>query len=80
MGINTAISGMLAANTDLKVTGNNIANSSTVGFKQSRAELSDLYTRSMNGSNNNVGSGVRGLMWLSSSHKVTSVLLKVRWI
>ena len=59
MGINTAISGMLAANTDLKVTGNNIANSSTVGFKQSRAELSDLYTQSMNGSNNNVGSGVR---------------------
>ena len=59
MGINTAISGMLAANTDLKVTGNNIANSSTVGFKLSRAELSDLYTQSMNGDKNKIGSGVR---------------------
>ena len=59
MGINTAISGMLAANTDLKVTGNNIANSSTVGFKLSRAELSDLYAQSMNGDKNKIGSGVR---------------------
>jgi len=59
MGINTAISGMLAANTDLKVTGNNIANSSTVGFKLSRAELSDLYAQSMNGDRNKIGSGVR---------------------
>ena len=50
---------MLAANTDSVATGNNIANSSTVGFKLSRAKLSDLYAQSMNGDKNKIGSGVR---------------------
>ena len=59
MSFNTAITGLLAASTDLNVTGNNIANASTVGFKQSRTEFADVYANSMNGgSHNNIGSGV----------------------
>ena len=33
MSFNTALSGLRAANQDLAVTGNNIANASTTGFK-----------------------------------------------
>lgn len=59
MSFNTAITGLLAASTDLNVTGNNIANASTVGFKQSRAEFADVYAHSMAGGSNHIGTGVR---------------------
>ncbi|HEY7883836.1 MAG TPA: flagellar hook-basal body complex protein [Cellvibrionaceae bacterium] len=59
MPFNTALSGIRAANTDLKVTGNNIANASTTGFKNSRAEFGDVYASSLLGSGANTpGSGV----------------------
>ncbi len=59
MTFNTALSGLRAANTDLEVTGNNIANASTTGFKRSRAEFGDVYANSLVGSGNNqAGSGV----------------------
>lgn len=59
MPFNTALSGIRAANTDLQVTGNNIANASTTGFKASRAEFGDVYAGSVLGSASNVpGSGV----------------------
>lgn len=59
MSFNTALSGIRAANTDLQVTGNNIANASTVGFKSSRAEFGDVYTSSLlGGGSNTPGSGV----------------------
>lgn len=59
MTFNTALSGLRAANTDLEVTGNNIANASTTGFKRSRAEFGDVYANSLVGSgNNSAGSGV----------------------
>ncbi len=59
MSFNIGLSGMRAASKDLNVTGNNIANAGTVGFKQSRAEFSDVYAASMLGSGKNpVGSGV----------------------
>lgn len=59
-GFNTAITGLKAATTDLDVTGNNIANSSTVGFKASRTEFGDIYTSAVvgAGSSNVPGSGV----------------------
>jgi len=47
MSFNTALSGLRAANTDLEVTGNNIANASTTGFKRSRAEFGDVYANSL---------------------------------
>ena len=60
MSFNTALSGLAAASTDLSVTGNNIANSSTVGFKTSRAEFADVYASSLVGTGSSrVGSGVR---------------------
>jgi len=59
MTFNVALSGLNAASTDLNVTGNNIANVGTTGFKTSRAEFADLYATSMLGSGKNaVGSGV----------------------
>lgn len=59
MTFNTALSGLRAANSDLRVTGNNIANASTTGFKLSRAEFGDVYASSaLGGGSNPIGSGV----------------------
>jgi flagellar hook protein FlgE len=60
MPFRTALSGLNAASADLRVTGNNIANSGTVGFKESRAEFSDVFALSYGGiSQTAIGSGVR---------------------
>ena len=60
MPFNIALSGLNAAAADLKVTGNNIANASTVGYKQSRAEFADVYSQSYGGiSKTAIGGGVR---------------------
>ncbi len=47
MAFRIALSGLEAASTDLEVTGHNIANASTTGFKESRAEFADIYANSM---------------------------------
>ncbi|NQZ33910.1 MAG: flagellar hook-basal body complex protein [Oceanospirillaceae bacterium] len=59
-GFNTAISGIRAATKSLDVTGNNIANASTTGFKSSRTEFADIYSTAAigSGSSNVAGSGV----------------------
>lgn len=54
---NTAITGLKAAATDLQVSGNNIANAGTYGFKQSRTEFADLFYSG--GSQIQVGNGVQ---------------------
>ncbi len=60
MPFNIALSGLNAAAADLAVTGNNIANASTTGFKESRTEFTDVYASSYQGiSNLTPGSGVR---------------------
>ncbi|MEZ5558424.1 MAG: flagellar hook-basal body complex protein [Pseudomonadales bacterium] len=60
MTFNTALSGLSAASSDLRITGNNIANASTVGFKASRAEFADVYASSLLGSGSNqIGGGVK---------------------
>lgn len=60
MGFSTALSGLKAASTTLSVTGNNIANSQTAGFKESRAQFGDVYVSSMGSTGKtSVGSGVR---------------------
>ncbi len=59
MGFDTAVSGINSATADLGVIGNNIANSSTTGFKTSRAEFSDVYATSLLGAGGNtIGKGV----------------------
>ncbi len=60
MTFNTALSDLSAASSDLSVTGNNIANASTVGFKSARTEFADVYASTLLGSGaNNIGSGVK---------------------
>jgi flagellar hook protein FlgE len=60
MSMNTAISGLNAATSDLNTIGNNVANASTNGFKQSRAEFADVYpVTGLGSSSNTIGSGVR---------------------
>jgi flagellar hook protein FlgE len=55
-----ALSGLTAASSDLDVTANNIANSNTVGFKQSRAEFADVFAAgAVNLNTSPVGEGVR---------------------
>jgi len=56
MGFATAISGLNAASANLQVIGNNIANTNTIGFKESRAEFADIYNTSASTA---PGSGVR---------------------
>ncbi|GAB2523870.1 flagellar hook protein FlgE [Lysobacter humi (ex Lee et al. 2017)] len=60
MSFRISLSGMNAASADLNVTSNNIANSNTTGFKQSRAEFADVVPTSAYGlSKTTVGAGVR---------------------
>jgi len=60
MPFRIALSGLNAAQTDLNVTANNIANTSTNGFKGSRTEFADLFAVSLQGvSSNASGNGVR---------------------
>jgi flagellar hook protein FlgE len=59
MPFRIALSGLNAASTDLEVTGNNIANSATNGFKESRAEFSDVYAASIQDTANQSGQGVK---------------------
>ena len=49
MGFQQGLSGLNSSSTSLDVTGNNVANASTVGFKQARAEFADMYANSLNG-------------------------------
>lgn len=58
MAFQTSLSGLNAAQTNLSVTGNNIANASTTGFKKSKAEFADIYSNNFS-STSQIGSGVR---------------------
>lgn len=55
----TALSGLRAADTEIRVTGNNIANVSTTGFKRSRAEFGDVYNGVRPGGTGKPGDGVQ---------------------
>jgi flagellar hook protein FlgE len=60
MSFNIGLSGLYAANKQLDVTGNNIANVATVGFKSSRAEFEDVYSATRLGTGSKtIGNGVR---------------------
>ena len=60
MGFNTGLSGLRASSVDLDVTGNNIANASTVGFKSGQAQFGDLYASGfLSAGTNPIGDGVR---------------------
>ena len=60
MSFDLALSGINAANTDLNVTSNNLANVNTTGFKESRAEFASLFAQTQEGvSRTAVGNGVQ---------------------
>ncbi len=60
MPFRIALSGLNAASADLKVTGNNIANAGTTGFKSSRAEFVDIFATGYGGiSTTAIGGGTR---------------------
>ncbi len=58
---NVGVSGMQAAGAGISVTGNNIANTGTVGFKKSRPEFQDLLASSLKGidGGDQIGSGAK---------------------
>ncbi|NWA29804.1 flagellar hook protein FlgE [Pseudomonas gingeri] len=59
MSFNIGLSGLSAAQKQLDVTGNNIANVNTTGFKSSRAEFADVYSATKLGTGTkSVGNGV----------------------
>ena len=58
MSFYTSLTGLNAAQTELSVTSNNIANSSTTSFKRSDAEFGDIFASStLQRSASGVGSG-----------------------
>jgi flagellar hook protein FlgE len=58
MSFNVALSGIATSQKDLNTTANNIANSNTFGFKESRAEFADVYASSIfGGGNTKTGDG-----------------------
>jgi flagellar hook protein FlgE len=60
MSFNIALTGLDAANQDLNVTANNLANVGTTGFKGSRTEFGDLFASTQAGvSATAVGNGVQ---------------------
>ncbi len=60
MPFRTALSGLNAASTELRVIAQNIANSNTVGYKKSRTEFADIFPASNLGtSSTTIGSGVK---------------------
>jgi len=60
MSFGIALSGINAAQSDLSVTANNVANSQTAGFKQARTEFADLFAVSSQGvSRTQTGHGVK---------------------
>jgi flagellar hook protein FlgE len=58
MAFNTSISGLQAAQQDMGVISNNIANVGTTGFKRSDSLFAELYTSSLGGAGTQPGSGV----------------------
>ena len=60
MSYQQGLSGLNAASANLSTIGNNVANSNTVGFKQSQAQFADMFSQSLSsGGTGQVGTGVR---------------------
>lgn len=60
MSFQQGLSGLNAAAKNLDVIGNNVANSGTVGFKQSQAQFADVYANSLTGAGGSqIGIGVQ---------------------
>ena len=74
MGFQQGLSGVGAAAKQLDVIGNNVANSSTVGFKQSRAEFADMFAASYYGvaaTQNGIGTTVQAVAQQMNQGNIT---------
>ena len=72
MSFKIGLTGLNAAQQDLEIVSNNIANSNTVGFKGSRAEFADVYASSVAGGNSQVaGVQVSGISQQFSQGSIT---------
>jgi len=75
MSFQQGLSGLNAASKSLEAIGNNVANSSTVGFKQSQVQFSDIYANTLTGSGTDdtgIGVQVARVAQLFSQGNVTS--------
>lgn len=60
MSFQHGLSGLSVSSTNLDVIGNNVANSNTVGYKESQAQFTDIYANSLAGSGGSqIGIGAR---------------------
>ena len=59
MGFQQGLSGLNSSSKNLDVIGNNVANTSTVGFKSSRTEFADIYASTFSSSSNVSGLGAK---------------------
>ncbi|MDO8206549.1 MAG: flagellar hook protein FlgE [Gallionella sp.] len=60
MGFQQGLSGLNASAKHLDTIGNNVANASTVGFKQSQAQFADMFAASLSGSGGlQIGTGTK---------------------
>lgn len=81
MSFNNALSGINAAQKDLNVTANNIANVNTTGFKESRAEFADVYANSIFvNAKTQVGNGVATGAVAQQFHQGRCNSPTMRWI
>ena len=67
MSFNIGLSALNAAQEEIAVTGNNIANASTNGFKSSRAEFADVYAATVGGGGSRQQGGGVGLQGIAQN-------------
>ena len=67
MSFNIGLSALNAAQEEIAVTGNNIANASTNGFKSSRAEFADVYAATVGGGGSRQQGGGVGLQEIAQN-------------
>lgn len=75
MSFQQGLSGLNAASKSLEAIGNNVANSGTVGFKQSQVQFSDVYASTLTGSGASqigIGTQVARVAQLFSQGNVTA--------
>ncbi|GAL06870.1 flagellar hook protein FlgE [Photobacterium aphoticum] len=80
MGFNISLSGIGASQKDLNTTSNNIANSNTFGFKESRAEFGDVYSSSIfSNAKTTTGGGVQTSVVAQQFHEGRVCTPTTRW-
>ncbi len=75
MSFQQGLSGLNAASKSLDVIGNNVANASTVGFKQSQAQFADVFANTLGGSGGaqvGIGSKLSTVSQLFSQGNISS--------